>query len=331
MTKKEQYRKKIHQVKHSLISFFERAFKLDTSQKARRKRQTKFFIFIMLILPITHFLVFFVYVNFDTILLSFQKYDYVLGNYRFVGLDNYKEAIRDLTELPQMRRIIVNSLMFLPITNFITLPLSIVSAYFIFRKVPGRNFFKVIFFLPSIISIVVLTMAFQFMFDPLFGPINQMLESIGISPVGGWFGSRETAMNMIYIYCIWAGIGFNMVLINGAISRLPQEVIESGRIDGVGMFRELIQIVVPMIWPTITTLFVIGTTAVFTIFLQILLLTNGGPSGSTRTIAFIIVELVQSGDYTKPAAFGVIFTLIGIPIIMGIKWLMERIGQNVEY
>jgi len=285
----------------------------------------------MLVLPITHFLVFFVYVNIDTILLAFQRFDYYEGKYIFVGFENFQQAFRDLTQLPQMRQTIVNSLLFLPITNFITLPLSILSAYFIFRKVPGRNVFKVLFFLPSIISIVVLTMAFQFMFDPLFGPINQLLASLGINPIGGWFGSKDTAMNMIYVYCIWAGIGFNMVLINGAISRLPSEVIESARIDGVGMFTELTRIVIPMIWPTITTLFVIGTTAVFTIFLQVLLLTNGGPSGSTKTIAFLIVEMVQSGDYTTPAAFGVIFTIIGIPIIMLIKWGMEKIGQSVEY
>lgn len=328
---REQIRKKINKFKQASVEKIEKILKLDTSHKARRRRQKKFFIFAMLVLPITHFLVFFVYVNIDTILLSFQKFDYLTGDYRYVGFDNFREAFRDLSQLPQMKQVIINSLMFLPITNLITLPLSIISAYFIFRKVPGRSFFKVIFFLPSIISIVVLTMAFQFMFDPLFGPINGLLQSIGISPVGGWFGTKKTAMNMIYLYCIWAGVGFNMVLINGAISRLPAEVIESARMDGVGMFKELTQIIIPMIWPTITTLFVIGTTAVFTIFLQILLLTNGGPSGSTRTIAFLIVQMVQSGDYTTPAAYGVIFTMIGIPIIMLIKWGMEKIGQSVEY
>lgn len=327
----EQIRKKISHLKTNIVESFEKFFKLDTSHKARRKRQKRFFIFVMLALPILQFLIFFVYVNIDTIILSFQKFDYNAGSYRFVSFDNYSEAFRDLSQLPQMRQVIINSLLFLPITNFITLPLSVISAYFIFRKVPGRSFFKVIFFLPSIISIVVLTMAFQFMFDPLFGPVNSLLESFGISPTGGWFGSRETAMNMIYIYCIWAGIGFNMVLINGAISRLPSEVIESARMDGVGMYKELTKIIIPMIWPTITTLFVIGTTAVFTLFLQVLLLTNGGPNGSTRTIAFLIVQMVQSGDYTTPAAFGVIFTIVGIPVIMAIKWLMERIGQNAEY
>ncbi len=310
---------------------FKNIFKKEISYKIKKERQKKLFIIAMLALPILHFLVFFVYVNIDTILLTFQRFNYQLGKYEFIGLANYKIATKDLIELPLMKQMLINSFLFLPITNFITLPISVISAYFIFRKVPGGKIFRVIFFLPSIISIVVLTMAFQFMFDPLFGPISSILKKVGINPVGGWFGTKGLAMNMVYIYCIWAGVGFNVVLINGAMSRLPTEVIESARIDGVGMFGELFKIVIPMIWPTITTLFVVGTTSVFTLFLQVLLLTNGGPGGSTKTIAFMIVELVQAGNYTISATYGIIFTIIAIPLIMGIKWLMEKIGSDVEY
>lgn len=285
----------------------------------------------MLALPILHFLIFFVYVNIDTIILSFQKFDYLKGKYVYVGLQNYKTIINDFIGTRQLKTAIINSILFLPVTNFITLPLSIICAYFLFRKVPGHKIFQVVFFLPSIISIVVLTMSFQFMFDPLFGPISGLLAKAGISPIGGWFGNKQTVMPMIFLYCIWAGIGFNMVLLNGAISRIPSEIIEAGRIDGVGMFKELVMIIIPMIWPTITTLFVIGTTSVFTIFLQNMLLANGGPSGSSKTIAYVIVEMVQSGNLTDPAALGIIFTAIGIPLILLIKKGLELLGGDVDY
>lgn len=322
---------KVNKIKKSIGEWFERVLKLDTSAKARKKRTRKFFIFFMLFLPISQFLIFFVYVNIDTILLSFQRYNYISGGYDFVGFENYKMIINQIVQLPQMKTAIINSLWFFPVTNFITLPLSVISAYFMFRKVPGRSVFKVIFFLPSIISIVVLTMSFQFMFDPLFGPVSGLLAKMGVSPIGGWFGNKGTVMPLILFYCVWAGIGFNMVLLNGAISRLPKEVIESARIDGIGMFKEFTLIIVPMIWPTITTLFVIGTTAVFTIFLQNLLLANGGPDGASTTIAFMVVKMVQGGNLTDAAALGVIFTIIGIPIILFIKHFMEKFGQEVEY
>ncbi|XFA98605.1 carbohydrate ABC transporter permease [Candidatus Izemoplasma sp. B36] len=324
-------RAKIKELNNKIVAYFEKVLKLDTSAKAKRRRKKKFFIFVMLFLPISQFLIFFVYVNIDTILLSFQRYNYISGGYDFVGFDNYKIMLRNIFELPQMKTAIINSLWFFPVTNFITLPLSVIAAYFMFRKVPGRSVFKVLFFLPSIISIVVLTMSFQFMFDPLFGPINILLSKIGIEPIGGWFGNKSTVMPLILLYCIWAGIGFNMVLLNGAISRLPKEVIESARIDGITMFKEFRYIIVPMIWPTITTLFVIGTTAVFTIFLQNLLLANGGPDGASKTIAYLVVEMVRGGNLTDAATLGVIFTIIGIPIILFIKHFMEKIGQEVEY
>lgn len=299
--------------------------------KKNKKTSQKIFVVTLLALPLLHFLIFFVYINIDTIVLSLQKFDYNLGEYRFVGLNNYKSLIRDLTSVKQLKQSVINSLLFFPITNFITLPLSIFAAYFMFRKVPGRKIFQVLFFLPSIISIVVLTMNFQFMFDPIFGPINNLLKSIGIEPVGGWFGNKSTVMPMIFIYCIWAGVGFNVILLNGAISRIPSEVIEQGRLDGISMTREMFSVVIPMIWPTITTLFVVGTTSVFTIFLQNMLLSNGGPSGHSKTISFIITELVQTGDLTRAAALGTIFSIIGIPVIFGIKKIMEKIGPSTEY
>lgn len=301
------------------------------SYRRSKKFQKRLFIISLLALPILHFLIFFVYINIDTIILSLQRFDYSIGEYRFVGFDNYRIALRDLTTLQHMKQALINSLLFFPITNFITLPLSVFAAYFMFRKIPWRGGFKVIFFLPSIISIVVLTMNFQFMFDPIFGPINTLLKSIGIQPVGGWFGNKNTVMPMIFIYCIWAGIGFNVILLNGAISRIPKEVIEQGRLDGISMTRELFSVVIPMIWPTITTLFVVGSTAVFTIFLQNMLLSNGGPSGHSKTIAYIVTELVQNGNLTDAATLGTIFSIIGIPVIFGIKKIMEKIGQNTEY
>lgn len=303
----------------------------STSYIKKSKVLKNIFIISMLALPILHFLIFFVYINIDTILLSFQRFNYNTGSYQWVGMDNFSRLYRDFIELDSIKTALINSLLLFPVTNFITLPLSIISAYFLYRKVPGNKIFRVIFFLPSILSIVVLTMSFQFMLDPYFGPGSQVLRFFGLDPVGGWFGNKGTVMPMIFIYLIWAGIGFNVVLLNGAISRIPQEIIESARLDGIGMFKELVLIVIPLVWPTITTLFIVGTTSVFTLFLQNMLLANGGPSGASMTIAYMVVEMVQNGNLTDAAALGTAFTLIGVPIIFLIKRFMEKFGENVEY
>ena len=203
------------------------------------------------------------------------------------------------------------------------------------KKVWGTKVFRIIFFLPNIISIVVLTMAFRFMFDSSFGPINYLLRGIGLEkliPANGWLGDKSTALIMVLVYCLWAGIGYNVVLLSGSMNRIPPEIYEAARLDGVGVGRELTQIVVPMISGTITTLFVSGISVIFTLFLQPMLLTNGGPyNGLSSTIAFFIVNTINAGDLYHAAATGLVFSIIGIPIIQLIKWGIEKLLPVVEY
>jgi ABC-type sugar transport system permease subunit len=118
------------------------------------------------------------------------------------------------------------------------------------------------------------------------------------------------------------------------MQRVPTEMLESARIDGVGMVREFAQIIVPIIFPTISTLFIQGCTVVFTLFMQPMLLTSGGPNNQTMTIAYYIVNQVKSGqpkNLIDAATVGVFFSVIAIPVIFGIKWLLEKITPQVEY
>jgi ABC-type sugar transport system permease subunit len=297
----------------------------------------KVFIVLMIAYPLLQLAVFWLYVNFDTVLMSFQKLDYSSGAEVFVGWDNYSWVFDQLSmsDFPDLWYCIRNSVILFAVNNFVILPIALFCAYIFYKKLPGRSFFRVIFFLPNIISIVVLTMAFSFMFDSTFGPINAFLKAIGLGaviPANGWLGDKNTAFNMVVLYCIWAGVGYDVVLITGAINRIPTEVIEAGKIDGIGMWREFFQVVLPMISSTIMTLFITGVTVIFTIFLQPMLLTNGGPySHLSGTIALYIVELVDRGDLYKAAAVGMIFSIIGIPLIQLIKWGAEKLCPQVEY
>ena len=296
------------------------------------KAKRRWFIFLMLAFPVAHFLVFFVYINVNTIVMAFQKLNFFQNTVEYAGLHNFELIFRDLDRSPLLGKAIINSLMFIPVTNFILLPLSIISSYVLFKKVLLHKWYRAIFFFPSILSIVILTMVFSFMFDSTFGVFNDLLKAVGLDEwQRTWFGDKRTAMPMVFVYCIWAGIGFNVILLNSAVSRIPLEVIEYGQLEGVSMMRELWQVVVPMIWPTITTVFVLGSTSAFTIFLQPQLLTGGGPNGSSYTIALYVLEQVRAGQLEYAAAVGVFFSIIGIVVIMGFKALMERIGSNVEY
>lgn len=186
------------------------------------------------------------------------------------------------------------------------------------------------FYLPGIISTVVLGSVFVDLITPL-GPLDYILKN--------WFGfempfilqSEKTAIWVVAFYQFWVGWGGRMLLLGGAMARLPKEVLESGRLDGTNTFRELFSLVFPMLWPTISTLVILQLTSFFTASGPILVLTQG--QYGTSTIAYWnYAKLKYDGlsAYNQIAAVGLILTAIGLPIILLIKHFLEKI-PSVEY
>ena len=299
----------------------------------KSKTKRSLFIFFMLLYPVAHFLVFFVFINFRTIQMCFEKFDYTTGKTVFSGLYWFRWAIENITDSQRVvPTVIINSLLFIPVTVGILLPISIITAYIFSKKIPFVKIFRTIYFLPAVMSIVVMTMSFAFMLDDQFGVVNKLLHSMGLSGLARvWLGDRQTALPMVFLYCIWVGIGYNIVLLSGAICRIPEDVIEYGQLEGLSMPRELCQVVIPMIWPTVSTLVVLGSMSAFTIFLQPKLLTEGGPGHASRTMAQYIVEYVQSGGYNEAAVFGVMSTIAGFLVVMLVRYFMDKFATVVEY
>lgn len=301
--------------------------KKEMNQSTKRN----IFIALMLAYPLLHFLVFTVYINFNTILLCFQRFNIMTGENEFAGLYWFKKFFRELGESYSLKRSFINSLWFIPVTNLILLPLSILAAFYLFKKIPGAKMFRVTFFIPSIISITILTMCFSFMFDSTFGVVNDILRKLGVENPPVWLGDPDTAMPMVFLYCVWAGIGYNVVLLGGAMGRIPQELIEYGRLEGISLPTELFRVVIPMTWPTIATLLITGTTSAFTIFMQPKLLTAGGPNFSSSTIGLYVVSATETNQYNWAATVGVMFSIIGIALVLLIKHFADKFGNDVEY
>ena len=119
----------------------------------------------MLLYPLLQFAVFWLYININTVVMTFQRYSWMTQQYRWVGFDNYAILFREFAQDYSVLRLAVrNSVIFFPWNNFVLLPISIICAYILHKQVPLHRAFRVIIFLPSIISIVVLKMVFGFMF-----------------------------------------------------------------------------------------------------------------------------------------------------------------------
>lgn len=287
----------------------------------------------MLAYPILQFLVFWLFVNFDSITLTFKRFSWDTGTYVYKGFVNYKNVIDNILHQQSTQQILIVSGSYFIVSCFVTLPLSLLLAYFLYKKIPCASFFRVVYFLPSILPVVVLTMTYQFMFDPNLGPINDILKAIfHLQPaqIPSWFGEYPTMQIIILLYCVWAGLGYNILLLSGSINRIPSEIIEYGKLEGLNMWQEFTKVIIPLTWPTISTTFILGCTSVFTVMMQPLLLTPNSPQ--TVTIALSIYNAVlQNRDLAYFTTFGLLLSIIGMPIILLIKKGLSKIYEDVEF
>ncbi|MBE5737444.1 MAG: sugar ABC transporter permease, partial [Clostridiales bacterium] len=298
----------------------------DTKVKVIKKEKnisTTIFVYALIIWPLIHFAIFWVYLNIETIVLTFQSFSINSGQYKFVGLQNYQDLwkwVFERSPSDMMVYAIKNSISILIWVMCVMTPISMIFGYTIYKKVPLGNFFKVIFFVPNIISSVVMVALFKLMFDPNIGMIGYVLELLQMQhvvPVGGFFGDGDIAWTMILIECLWAGIGYDMIIFMSGYNRIPPEVSESAKMDGAGFFREFVSISLPMISTTLSTKLILSSTTGLGFFMNALLLTNGGPGGQTHTLMMVIVNQTKGGQQgvTMAATVGVMFSVICLPFI----------------
>ena len=308
--------------------------------KLSKKSRDYIFVVIMLAYPVLQFLITWLFVNINSLMHAFQGYNIRTNEYFWVGFDNFVTIIKSVFNsslnttgvswLNNTSVIIFNSLGFAIITIFISLPLSLIFSYFLSKKMPLSNVFRAIFFLPNIIPVVALAFAFTSSFDSTFGYLYDFMRWLGFSD--NFLSTFPTSQIMVYIYCIWAGLGYNVVLLSGAIGRIPKELFESAELDHAGYFKEFIHVVIPCIWPTVVTLVVLGMTNVLTLYLQPLLITNG--EGNTYTISldiFLATQSYQPVQYCTAAAKGLLCSAIWAPLILVVRHYLSKLYSEVDY
>lgn len=314
-------------------------FNFDSKKHLSKKTRDYIFVIIMLLYPVLQFVITWAFVNINSLMHAFQ-YGRIDGTYEWAGFDQFVKIFDDLFNsqlnttgvswLNNTSVILLNSLGFAVITIFISLPLSLLFSYFLSKKMPLANVFRAIFFLPNIIPVVALTFAFAMGFDSTYGYLYEFMRMIGFSD--NFFSVWPTSQIMVYIYCIWAGLGYNIILLSGAIGRIPKELFESAKLDHAGYFKEFFHVVIPCIWPTIVTLVILGMTNVLTLYLQPLLLTNG--EGNTYTISldiFLATASYSPAQYCSAAAKGLLCSAIWAPVIMLVRHFMSKKYQGVDY
>lgn len=293
----------------------------------RRKELIAYCVF--LVYPILQFIIFYIVVNFNSILLTFQRYNLDTSTFYFIGLDNLKTVVGDLFSQDIFKYALKNSLVAYAV-SFSMIPLGLLFSYYMFKKFPLSDTYKVMLFLPSVVSAFVMMTVFRFFVEravPVF------LRDVGINLENGLLSSKSTQWGTIIFYNMWVGMGSSILMYLGAMNTISDSVIESAYLEGAGFFVEFFRIVLPLCYQTIVTFIIAGIAGVFTNQLCLFAFYQqfAPPRLSTFGYYLYIRTLGATyADYPELAALGLLFTLIAVPLTLTIKFLLTKFGPSVD-
>ena len=270
-----------------------------------------------LLLPwLITFLLFWLYPLIYSLYLSFTKYYTLTNEAEFIGFDNYKQLFSD----PIFYKALSNTAFF----TFGTVPFTVSISIFLAvilnsRIVKWKNFFRSAYFLPSVTSMVVIALIFTNLYTK-DGYINMLFSMLGIShPENGWLLEPSTAMLSIMIMDVWISVGYYMVLFLAAMQTISEDLYESARLVGASAWQQFFRITLPLLKPTLLFVLVINTIKSFQIFIEIFVMTKGGPLNSTTTLVYLVFsnafEKSDSMGYASALAYVIFIILLFFSLI----------------
>ena len=248
--------------------------------------------------------VFFFIPFFQTIFLSFNDYSNIY-NPTFIGLQNYFKLFHS----PIFYKVMFNTFLYL----FIAVPILAIFPLFLAillnNKIKGITLYKILIYLPVIVSIVVAAIAFKWLYAQE-GILNYFLSLIKIAPVG-WLTDTRFSLISVAIVTIWKGIGYYMMIYLAGLMSVPKELYEACEVDGANEFRKHITVTIPHIMPTIALVSTISAISAMKVFAEIYVMTKGGPLNSSKTIVYYIYERAfENLDLGYASAMAVVLLIV---------------------
>ncbi len=268
---------------------------------------------------IIHFIVFIAFPVGFSIFLTFNKWN-IISPMEFIGLSNYKRLFND----DIFWRSLSNTVLFL----LIHIPLQIIVALFLAellnQKIRLKGFFRAAFFLPVIVSGVVVTILWQQLYGYDTGLLNRLLVKVGLEKIG-WLTDPTWAMPSIAIMATWKNVGLYIVLFLVGLQTVPRQYYEAADLEGASHFQKFFRITLPMINPTIFMVVVISTIGGFSLFIEPYVMTGGGPLNSTISAVLYIYK--QGFFYYRmgyAATLGFFFAALIMSVIAIQKKFVEK-------
>ena len=227
----------------------------------------------------------------ENIIYSFQGFSLSSTSKEFVGLDNYKELFSD----PIIWQSIKNNVLYAVISIIFQVMFGLVIAAIledkVFRK--SERFFQTIFFIPTLLSLTVVCLLFEFIYNPQMGLLNSFFEAVGLDGLTRiWLGTRDTAMFSLIAVSQWQSFGYITMLFIVAIQKIPSDLYEAAIVDGAGKIRRFFTITCPMVKQMFFVTMVLTVSGAFTVFNEPYILTGGGPGTATMVLS---LHMYQTG------------------------------------
>jgi multiple sugar transport system permease protein len=239
----------------------------------------------------------------------------------FVGLDNFVNLFSDATFWSSLRNTILFTVVIVPLQSGMALGLAVL----VNTKTRGTNFFRTVYFLPVVTSIVVVSMLWLFLYQPN-GLINAVLAKFGILGPD-WLGNPRTALLALILMSAWQAMGFHMIVWLSGLQTIPADLYEAAALDGAGRWQRFANVTWPGLRQTRTFILITITIAAFGLFSQVNIMTQGGPLNATTTLVF---QAVRSGFQQQQTGYAAAISLVFFVLVLVVSLIQRYLTRDKE-
>ena len=317
---------------------------MNPRQTMTRNQKRNLFFGVMIIIPVLIFIIFYGVINANTIIMAFKKYEPLEGvdiGYKesFAGFENFA-IVLEMLAYNENWMMVTNSLILWAFKLCVGLPVSIIFSYYVYKKMVGSKFFRVVLFLPNIISNLIMVYLFRYF-------ANNALVSVFNLELG-LLDNPQTNFWTILFFNLWLGFAGQTLMITSSMSSISESIEEAAQVDGVNALSELWYVTLPMIMPMVTTFIILSIAELFVDQMSLITFYDKfSILPRLRTVGYYLFQQAYESEiipttswvtnhdhgklsYSQLSAFGVMISCIVIPLSFGMRKLLERISPSED-
>jgi ABC-type sugar transport system permease subunit len=291
--------------------------------KPKKKKWWKSYALYFILPSFLLYSLFIVYPTASSIYLSLTSWNGISPEIKFIGLENFKEIFQSERVHNALKNTVILTVVLVILENIVALGLAII----IERIRRFSNFFRVAFYLPVLLSGIVMGFIWKIIYNYNFGALSQILDKVGLSGLKvDWLGDSDLSIYAIIFATVWKQSGYYMIIYLAALQGVPQELHEAAKIDGASPWQLFRHVTFPLLSGAVTVSVILSTISSLKIFDQIAIMTDGGPGFATETLTYIVykVAFAEARQGFGTALALVLFALILIVAIIQIRVLRKR-------